>query len=161
MRRAGLLVIALLAVAGPGGQAKDKSVGPLKVPKFIQADNGLTTAAAIRGGYYLTQVIQHFVGLDPPRDWVPPPKTAELFPDWVDAPVAMPAAFTAIGVPACGKADLSALAASLRKEPPASVPSAPQGLIHVEAPADTGDHALDSRAIYGHSSGDCLLSARE
>lgn len=163
-RAAGLLVVAAMAVSGPC-QAKGKTSLPFKVPGFVQANNGLGAVAALRGGDFVTRVIMHFAGMDPPVAWVPPPKTAEVIPAWMDEPVVMPAAFTAIGIPACGKSDLGQLAVRLQEEPPpAAAPSHPQGLIHFDAPpTPTGGQGagLDSRAIYGHSSDDCFLSARK
>ena len=159
-RAAGLLVIALLAVSG-SCQAKG-----VKVPRLVQANNGLGAVAALRGGDFLTRVIMHFAGMDPPLIWEPPPKTAEVIPAWMDEPVVMPAAFTAIGVPACGKSDFGQLAVRLQEEPPpAAAPSPRQGLIHVDAPAPPASatsqgSGLDSRAIYGHPSEECLRSAQ-
>ncbi len=63
------------------------------MPGFVQANNGLGAVAALRGGDFATRVIMHFAGLDPPLIWVPPPKTAEVIPAWMDEPVVMPAAF--------------------------------------------------------------------
>lgn len=136
------------------------------MPKFVEADNGLAASAALRGGDYLTRVIMHFAGMDPVVAWVPPPKMAEVIPAWMDEPVVMPAAFTAIGIPGCGKSDLGQLAARLQEESVfAAMLPPPQGLIHVDAPATptpvTGQSVgLDSRAIYGHSADECILSAR-
>jgi len=76
MRRAGILVIAALAISGPC-HAKGKSSLPVKMPKFVEADNGLAAAAALRGGDYLTRVIMHFAGMDPPVTWVPRPMGSE------------------------------------------------------------------------------------
>lgn len=159
-RTAGLLVIAVMVVSG-SCQAKGKTSLPFKVPGFVQANNGLGAVAALRGGDFVTRVILHFAGMDPPLVWVPPPKTAEVIPAWMDEPVVMPAAFTAIEVPACGKSNLGQLAARLQEEPQArTAPSQPQGLIHVDAPsaAPKGPGAeIDSRTIYGHSAEECLL----
>jgi len=148
MRRAGLVVIVLLAVPGPACHAKGKSLGPLQVPKFVEANNGLAVAAAIRGGDFVSRVALHFLGLDPPLVWVPPPKYADIFPAWVDDPVAMPATAIAIGTSACGAADYAHLAAALSDEAPAPFTG---GLIHVEAPPLPGPAAgdLGSREIYG------------
>jgi len=150
MRRAGLIVIVLLAVPGLVCHAKGKSLGPLQVPKFVEANNGLAAAAAIRGGDFVSRVALHFFGLDPPRVWVPPPKYADLFPGWVDDPVVLPATAIAIGASACGAADYGHLAAALREEAPAA-PAPSGGLIHVEAPPLPGPAAgdLGSREIYG------------
>jgi len=150
MRRAGLIVIVLLAVPGLACHAKGKSLGPLQVPKFVEANNGLAAAAAIRGGDFVSRVALHFLGLDPPLVWVPPPRYADIFPAWVDDPVAMPATAIAIGASACGAADYAHLAAALRDEaPPDLVPAG--GLIHVEAPPLPGPAVgdLGSGAIYG------------
>jgi len=149
MRRAGLIVIVLLAVPGAFCHAKAKSLGPLQVPKFVEANNGLAVAAAVRGGDFVSRVALHFLGLDPPLVWVPPPKYADIFPAWVDEPVAMPATAIAIGTSACGAADYGHLAAALREEAPAPLSSG--GFIHVEAPPLPGPVAgdLGSREIYG------------
>lgn len=164
MRRAGLLVIVFMVVSGQSCLAKGKTLGPLRVPGFVQANNGLGVAAALRGGDYVSRVIMHFMGMDPPLVWVQPPKTADLIPAWMDEPVAMPASFTPIGIPACGRSDYGGLATALRADPsPAvSVPRA-EGLIHFDAPAAVSAPAassLDSREIYGHSAEECTQSAR-
>lgn len=164
-RAAGLLVIVAVAVSGPC-QAKGKTSLPVKVPGFVQANNGLGAIAALRGGDFVTRVIMHFAGMDPPVIWVQPPKTAEVIPAWMDEPMVMPAVFTAIGMPGCGKSDLGQLAARLKEGPPAvTAVSAPQGLIHLDAPAlsiSAGAQGVgfDSRAMYGHASDECILSAR-
>jgi len=169
MARAGLLVIVLLMISAPC-QSKAKNSLPVKMPKFVEADNGMPAAAALRAGGYLTRVILHFAGMDPPVSWEPFPKTAETIPAWMDAVMVMPAAVTAVGAPACGKSDLGQLALRLQDEAPeagaASAPPAP-GLIHLDGPAAPsaslrGPGAeFDSRAIYGHASGDCLVSASD
>jgi hypothetical protein len=80
----------------------------------------------------------------------------------VDEPVARPAALVSLSVPACGEADLTQLAVTLQTDQPAPARPVSRGLIHLEAPASAAaEGGLDSRAIYGHSSDDCLLSARE
>jgi hypothetical protein len=160
-RTVGLLVLAATAISGPC-LAKGKTSLPIKVPGFVQANNGLGAVAALRGGDFVTRVIMHFAGLDPPLEWVPPPKTAEVIPAWMDEPVVMPASLTAIGVPACGKSDLGQLVAHLQEEAtPAAAQPLPQGLIHVDAPAapsvPPGGAGLDGRAIYGHPSDGCLM----
>ncbi|GEM_PF-6137289 len=149
MRRAGLIVIVLLAVPGAVCQAKGKNLGPLQVPKFVEANNGLAAAAALRGGDFVSRVVLHFLGMDPAAQWVPPPKYAEIFPAWVDEPVAKPAAIIAIGAPGCGAPDYGRLAAALRDGPPA--PLSAGGLIHVEAPPARGPAPgdLGGREIYG------------
>jgi len=145
-----LFIIVLLALPGPACHAKGKSLGPLQVPKFVEANNGLAVAAAIRGGDFVSKVALHFLGLDPPLVWVRPPKYADIFPAWVDDPVAMPATAIAIGTSACGAPDYAHLAAALREEMP-SAPAPSGGLIHVEAPPLPGPAAgdLGSREIYG------------
>ena len=160
MKRAGFLVIVMLAVSGPACHAKGKSLGPLRVPGFVQANNGLGVAAAIRGGGFLERVALHFMGLDPPLVWVPPPKTADVIPAWMDEPVVMEARFTAIGVPACASPDYGRLAAALNAAPSASDVT-PQGVIRFDAPQAPAAGNLDSREIYGHSADGCTLSARE
>ncbi len=150
------LIVVVVAVSGQACLAKGKTLGPMQVPKFIEANNGLGVAAALRGGDFLSRVVLHFMGMDPAAQWVPPPKPGDLFPAWVDEPLAMPATAIAIGASSCGVSDYSHLAAALRADPPA-VPSAahPEGLIHVEAPPvpaiAPGPAAGDfgSREIYG------------
>jgi len=149
MRRAGLLVIVLWVVSGPACQAGGKTSLPVKLPKFIQADNGLGAVAALRGGDFLTRVAMHFLGMDPAVEWVPFPKTAELIPDWMDEPVAIeasaPGTIKAIGSSSCGHSDLSHLAAQLKADPP---PASPERLIHLDASASIAQ-PFDGRAVYG------------
>lgn len=123
------LLVVLLAMTGTAVEAKGKA----QVPKFIQADNGLMAAAALRGGDYLTKLVMHFAGQDPPLEWVGFPKTADLIPAWMDEPVAAPAAMTATAMSGCGKSDFAALAEALKAPPPVAAPT--EGLIHFEAPA--------------------------
>jgi hypothetical protein len=155
MKRAGLPAIVLLAVSGPA-----LAGGKTALPRALTADNGLAAMAMIRGGGYLTRVIMHFAGMDPPLEWGAPPRTAEVIPAWMDEPAAMSASAISLGMAGCGTGDLANLAANMRGE--ALIAAAPQGLIHVEAPAAAAGPApgLDSRAIYGHSSDECILSAR-
>ena len=164
MKRARFLVILALAVSGPACHAKGKGLGPLKVPHFVQADNGLGVTAAIRGGDFVERVILHFMGMDPPLVWVAPPKTAEVIPAWMDEPVVMPATYLAIGAPACGATDYGQLAATLREAPSAPTAAArPGGLIRMEAPAVSAAPQpaadLDSREIYGHFSDGCPVTS--
>ena len=165
MARARLLFIVLVAVSGQACLAKGKNLGPLRVPNFIQANNGLAAAAAIRGGDFIGRVILHFAGLDPPLVWVQPPKTAEIIPAWMDEPVVMEASFTPVGIPACGRSDYRGLAVALRAEAPVAAvsPRRSEGQIHFDAPVASAPAAsgLDSREIYGHSAGECTQSARE
>jgi hypothetical protein len=125
--------------------AAAKSGATAMVPKFVQANNGLGFMAAVRGAGFVTQVIMHFAGLDPPVEWVPPPTAAELFPAWVDEPVA----FTGTGSPKCGGVDMNQLAARLqdKSSPPAA--EAPSGLLRIETPRIGAADVWDSRAIYG------------
>ena len=160
MRRAWLLVIVLMAVSGQSCWAKGKSLGPLRVPNFVQANNGLAVAAAVRGGDYVTRVLMHFMGMDPPLVWVKPPKTADIIPAWMDEPVMIEASATPIGISACGRSDYRQIAAALREDAPVSVQRS-EGFIHIDAPAAAigAPAALDSRGIYGHSAEDCIQFA--
>ena len=149
-RRTAFLGVALLMMCGSACQAAGKTA----VPKFVSSNNGLGFAAAMRGGEYLTKVAMHFLGMDPPLEWVDPPKTGEIFPDWVDEPVAMPASLSTIGVAHCGGGDFSQLAAQLGNPAPSSE-AAPRldGLIRLDAPKATSPApsgtGLDMKSIYG------------
>jgi hypothetical protein len=158
MRRAGLLVIVLLAVSGSACQAGGKSGLGARMPKFIQADNGLGAAAAMRGGDFVTRVVMHFLGLDPPVEWVPPPKTADLIPAWMDELVVIeasaPGTLKSIGASSCGQSNLTHLAEQLRADAP---PLVPEGLIHLDAPAASAP-TFDGRAVYGLEPRDALCS---
>ncbi len=149
MRRTGLLVIVLWVVSGPACQAGGKTSLPMRLPKFIQADNGLGTVAALRGGDFLTRVALHFMGMDPVVEWGPFPHTADLIPEWMDEPVvieaSVPGTLKATGVSSCGHSNLSHLAARLKADPP---PASPAGLIHLATPASIST-PFDGRAIYG------------
>lgn len=133
MRPAWFLLFGLMAASAP---AAGKGGLSAKLPKFAQADNGVGVVAAVRGADYLSRVIMHFAGLDSPLVWEQPPKSSEIFPDWVDEPVAKPVALTLQGHPACAEDDLSRLAAALKTdpEPTAATPRA-GGLIRLEGPA--------------------------
>ena len=164
MRRAGFLVIVALAVSGTACHAKGKGLGPLRVPNFVQANNGLAAAAMMRGGDYVSRVILHFMGMDPPLVWVRPPKTAEVIPAWMDEPVVMEASFFApAGIPACGRSDYGGLAAALHAAPP-DIRAPSEGIIRLDAPPSSSAApaaGLDSREIYGHSSEECPQTARK
>ena len=172
MGRAGLLAVAALAIVGGPCHAGGGKGLQARLPKIVTENNGLGSVVALRGGDFLSRVVLHFAGLDPPVEWTPFPKTAELFPAWMDEPVAMPARLSveAFGQPACAEHDYGRLAARLQAEPAAPVPPAPQshsdGLIRIETasssaarpPAAGGgrENGLDMKTIYG---GSCIIYA--
>jgi hypothetical protein len=168
MRRAGFLALALMISWQPCCSAGGKTSqhGPLGKTNFVTADNGLGFVAMEHLTQYLTKVAIHVAGMDPPAEWEAYPTSAEMFPDWLDEPVARPGSILALGQARCAENDFDRLAAGLKEDPSAAASLQHRdGLIRVESPrvsptpspaAEAGGNGLDIRSIY--SSG-CIIPA--